>query len=86
MQDQLRIEYNASVMTLAGWRGVTITAKAVPVTKAMAEVVEVIEIDGETPHQHMSRTGAARQRYNGNSIAEREKGKRKRLSACKVVE
>lgn len=49
-------------------------------------MVKVLTINGETPSGHQSRTGAARQRFNGQAIASREVGLRKRLSACDVLE
>ena len=82
----MKIKYNASVMTQAGWRGVTITAEVKQISKGMAEVVKVTEINGEAPSSGMSRTGAKRQSYNGKHIALREVGAKKRLSACTIVE
>lgn len=86
MTNQIKISYNASVFTAAGWRGVTITAMAEPSkTGKMARVVEVLEIDGETPTGTMSRTGAKRQQYHGTGIAQREVGANKRISACEII-
>jgi phage terminase large subunit-like protein len=81
----IEIKYTASVYTPAGWRGVTIKAIATKTSEKMALVVEVLEIDGESPKSNMSRTGASRQRYNGSSISCREVGAKKRLSACEIV-
>ena len=81
----IEIKYTASVFTPAGWRGVTITAKATKTSEKMALVVEVLEIDGEAPKSNMSRTGASRQRYNGCGISRREEGAKKRLSACEIL-
>jgi len=87
MANQIQIRYTTSVFTAAGWRSVTITANAVPnKTGKMARVTEVTAIDGEVPKGTMSRTGAKRQAYNGKSIALREQGANKRLSACEVIE
>ena len=80
--DVVQANYSASVLTAAGWRNVTITAKIKKTTNKMGEVVDVVAIDDECPARSMSRTGANRQRYNGISIASREVGKKKRLSAC----
>jgi len=80
----ITITYSASVFTPAGWRGVNITAKARPLSLKMAEVVEVLDIGGATPIRNMSRTGANRQKFNGAGVAQREVGKKKRLSACEV--
>jgi phage terminase large subunit-like protein len=79
------IKYTASVYTPAGWRGVTITAKATKTSEKMALVVEVLEINGESPKSSMSRTGASRQRFNGRGISCREVGAKKRLSACEIL-
>lgn len=80
------IEYKASVMVQAGWRSVTITAEAKSISAKMAEVVEVLAIDGDEPKGYASRTGANRQKYNAKAIAAREVGAKKRLSACEVLE
>ena len=86
MTNQIKINYNASVFTAAGWRSVTITAMAEPSkTGKMARVTEVTAIDGKTPTTGMSRTGAKRQAYNGKSIAKREIDANKRLSACTII-
>ena len=79
------IDYKSSVYTPAGWRSVTIRARAEQISPAMARVTEVLTIDGETPSRTMSRTGAKRQEYWGTGTAAREIGARKRLSACKIV-
>lgn len=81
----LTITYTTSVQVDAGWRSINITAKAEQISKGMAKVVEVTAIDGEAPRYGMSRTGANRQRFNGNYIAQREVGAKKRLSACQVA-
>ena len=81
----MMIQYNSSVLVDAGWRSVTITAKAARISKGMAQVVEVTEIDGESPTGYTSRTGAKRQRYNARGVALREVGARKRLSSCEIV-
>lgn len=82
----LIIEYNSSVYVPAGWRSVTIIARARRTSPKMAEVVEVLEIDGEAPTGYTSRTGAKRQRYHAAGIAQREVGARKRLGTCYIVE
>ena len=79
------IDYKSSVYTPAGWRSVTIRARAEQISPAMARVTEVLTIDGETPSRTMSRTGAERQEYWGTGTAAREIGARKRLSACEVT-
>ena len=80
----LAIQYTASVFTPAGWRSVTITADADQTSAGMATVTRVTAIDGEAPTYDMSRTGARRQSFNGQAIAKREVGARKRLSACTI--
>jgi hypothetical protein len=85
MSLQMVIEYNASVMVAAGWRSVRITAKVESLSEKMAKVVEVLAIDGDSPKGYASRTGANRQKYNASSVALREVGAKKRLSACEVV-
>ena len=81
----MTIKYNASVYTQAGWRGVTITALADQISKGMAQVLRVLEIDGEAPVGYKSRTSAKRQTYHAAGIALREVGAKKRISACEVV-
>jgi hypothetical protein len=82
----IKITYQSSVSTRAGWRGVTVTAEATPSDSGKMAVVEnVLLIDDESPDRNASRTGANRQRYNGEYFADREIGKRKRLSACTVI-
>ena len=81
----MTIKYNASVYTQAGWRGVIIKAQAEQISKGMAQVLEVLEIDGEAPVGYTSRTGAKRQTYHAAGVAEREVGAKKRISACEVV-
>jgi hypothetical protein len=82
------IRYKTSVFLpqMSEWRGVTITAEAEQVSKGMAVVTRVTEIDGEEPAGYISRTGARRQAYNARWVAQREVGKRKRLSACAILE
>ena len=81
----MKIKYQASVMVAAGWRSVEIVAEAEQVSKGMVSVTKVIAIDGETPNGYMSRTGAKRQTFNASGIAQREIGKKKRLSAVEIV-
>lgn len=81
----LTISYNSSVLVDAGWRHVTITAIAERISDKRAQVIEVIEIDGEPVSANMSRTGAKRQQYNGAGIAKREVDKVKILSKCNII-
>lgn len=82
----MQITYTLGVKTPAGWRSVTVTARVEMVSPAMCVVREVQELDGETPGYGMSRTGAKRQEYDGRYYARTEVGKKKRISACTVVE
>jgi hypothetical protein len=82
----IQVSYSASVFVPANWRQVRIEAMARQISPGMAEVAEVLAINGEVPSGHQSRTGAARQRFNGQAIAAREVGARKRLSTCDVLE
>jgi hypothetical protein len=80
------ISYQSSVMVDAGWRSVSITAKADKISEKIAIVTEVIDIGGNGSDGYASRTGAKRQRYHVGGIANREIGKRKRLSSCTIEE
>jgi hypothetical protein len=82
----ITITYNSSVFTPAGWRGVVVTAKAERLSAKRAEVVEVVDIDGEGAVGYASRTGAKRQQYNVGGTAKREVGAVKLLSKCLSVE
>ena len=79
------IKYNASVLVDAGWRSVIIEAEAEKISEKMVVVIDVLDIDGESPKRNQSRTGAKRQTYNGENIAKREIGKKKRLSSCEII-
>ncbi len=76
----MKIEYKTSVLTPAGHRTVYIVALAERVSEKRCKVTQVLTIDGEEPQRHMSRTGANRQVYNGEYVAEREPGKVKNIS------
>lgn len=78
------ITYSSAVKVEAGWRHVSVKARAEQISSGMAVVREVIEIDGETPSYGQSRTGAKRQSFNGNWWAAKQIGAKKRLSACEV--
>lgn len=83
----MKIIFDTSVLTAtAGWRGVTVLARAEKISEKRARVVEVLEIDGESPGYGMSRTGANRQRYNGHGVAKRLEGNIKNLSSCTIAE
>ena len=78
----ITITYSSSVFTAAGWRSVTVTALAKLLSAKRAEVVEVVDIDGEGAVGYASRTGAKRQQYNVGGTARREVGAVKLLSKC----
>lgn len=82
----ITIKYSTLVKVAAGWRDVNVVAKAAMVSKAMAEVVEVITIDGEEPSRTQSRTGAKHQESNGIWWSKTQIGAKKRVSACEVIE
>ena len=82
----MKIEYQSSVLTPAGYRSVDVIATAKPITPKRCEVLEVLSIDGDTPKYGMSRTGANRQRYNGIYLAENEIGKKKIVSRLRVID
>jgi hypothetical protein len=84
-EDTIKIAYDTGVYTPAGWRSVTVTALASKTSSKMAEVTEVVLIDGDAPVGRASRTGAKRQTYNAAGIAAREVGARKRISSCRVL-
>lgn len=81
----IKIKYNASVFTPAGFRGVTIEALAEQISEKRAKVIQVLHINGEEIKSNMSRTGAKRQSFWGFGAANREEGKIKNLSACEVA-
>lgn len=81
----IKIRYKSSVKTPAGWRSVQIVAAAERVSDAMAQVKEVLLIDGETPGYQQSRTGAKRQQFNGRYFAGQQIGTKKRISSCEVI-
>jgi len=83
----VRIQYKTSVFTQAGWRPVMIEAEATQI-RAVPEafrVIRVLLINDQKPYVWMSRTGAARQSFNGLSIAAREVHKVLNGSSCRVV-
>ena len=82
----MQIQYTSAVKTFAGWRSVSVVAQAASISKGMAQVTSVETIDGEVPNYNQSRTGAKRQAFNGLFWANNEVGKKKRISACRVLE
>jgi hypothetical protein len=51
----------------------------------MAQVKEVLLIDGETPNYQQSRTGAKRQEFNGKYFATQQIGAKKRIATCELL-
>jgi hypothetical protein len=83
----VKITYHGSVCVDVGWRSILIKAEAVPCGRGLAEIIRVFSVDGNDPTATWaSRTGARRQSYSPSSVALREVGKRKRLSACEIVD
>ena len=82
----MKVKYNASVLTPAGFRGVTMRAIVEKISEKRIKVIEVLAINGEDVKANMSRTGANRQKFYGIGAAAREVGKIKNLSACEIVE
>lgn len=80
----MKIFYSIGVFTPAGWRPVSVCARAEFISPKMARVLCVETINGELPSRYMSRSGSKRQKYDGEYFAAREIGKRKRLSDCVV--
>ena len=79
------LKYSIGVKVPAGWRQVSVIADATQVSPGMAQVTSVREIDGEAPNRNQSRTGAHRQEFDGTFWAGLEVGKKKRLSACRIL-
>ena len=72
--------YNSSVQTAAGWRSVEILADVEKISDKRVKIVEITHIDDEPVGVNMSRTGANRQKYNGQYFANQEVGKIKNIS------
>jgi hypothetical protein len=81
----MRISYNSSVFTQAGWRSVEIIANAEKLSEKRCKIVDVIDINGDGNTGYASRTGAKRQEYNVGRAAECEIGKIKNLSSCTIL-
>jgi len=79
------VKYNSSVLTLAGWRSITIVAHANYLSAKRVEIISVDSIDGLTPEKNMTRTGSKRQAYNGLYFAGNESGKVKNISSLELV-
>lgn len=82
----MRIQYNTSVFTAAGWRNETVTAVVEKISDKRARVVVVEDIGGNGATGYKSRTGAKRQTYNCGGVAAREVGAVKILSKCTILE
>lgn len=82
----MNIKYNGSVLTQAGFRSVEFTAKAEKISEKRCKIIEILEIDGDSVTNNMSRTGSKRQSFYGTWAADRQIGKIKNLSACEVLQ
>ncbi len=81
----MKIKYNTSVFTPAGWRSEVVTAQAEPITDKRLRVVEVIDIGGNGCTGYGSRTGAKRQQYNVGYFAAQQIGAVKLASKVEVI-
>lgn len=81
----LKIQYETSVLTPAGWRGETVTAIVDKISEKRGKVFEVLDIGGNGNSGYGSRTGANRQKYSVGGVAKREIGKVKILSKCTII-
>ena len=84
----ITLKYIAAVYVAAGWRSVPVIARARPLGRGgLAQVTEVLAVGGHAPDTTWaSRTGANRQGYSPAAISNRELGKRKRVSACHILD
>ena len=82
----MKIEYQTSVKTQAGWRSIDVQAIIEKTSEKTGKVTTILLVDGEKPAYGQSRTGAKRQSFNGLFVARLEVGKNKRLSSCKILE
>ena len=82
----MKIKYQSSVKTQAGWRSVDVQALVEKTSEKTGKVTTILLVDGEKPGYKQSRTGAKRQQFNGLFVARLEVGKNKRLSSCKILE
>lgn len=78
--------YKGSVPTRCGFRSVEFKAKLSQISAKRLQVVEILEIDGESVGANMSRTGAKRQSFYGHGAARHEEGKIKYLSSVSIIE
>ena len=81
----MKIEYQTSVKTPAGWRSIDVQAIIEKTSEKTGKVTTILLVDGEKPAPGQSRTGARRQQFNGLFVARLEVGKKKRLSSCKIL-
>ena len=79
------VKYKSSVLTMAGWRSITIIASANYLSAKRVEITGVDSIDGVTPQKNMTRTGSKRQTYDGLYFAGNEAGKVKNISSLEFV-
>jgi hypothetical protein len=79
------VKYKSSVLTMAGWRSVTIVAGANYLSAKRVEIISVDLIDGLKPEKNMTRTGSKRQTYDGLYYSNCESGKVKNISSLEFV-
>ena len=79
------VKYKSSVLTMAGWRSITIIAGANYLSAKRVEIISVDSIDGLTPLKNMTRTGSKRQTYDGLYYSNNEAGKVKNISSLEFV-
>lgn len=82
----MKIKYNTSVFTPAGWRSEEITAEAEPISPKRLRVVSVLDVGGNGTTGYGSRTGAKRQAYHVGGIALREVGAVKLTGKITIVD
>jgi hypothetical protein len=82
----MKIKYNTSVFTPAGWRDEVVTAQAEAISPKRLRVVSVEDIGGNGCTGYGSRTGAKRQAYHVGGVAKREVGAVKLLGKVEVLE
>ena len=75
-----QFEYKGTVHCAAGFRSVYFKGEAEKLSEKRVKVVSITHIDDEPVQRDMSRTGANRQKYNGEYFAAQEVGKVKNIS------
>ena len=81
MSSIVHIEYKGSIHCAAGFRSVYFKGTAEKLSPKRVKVLSITAIDDEPVSRNMSRTGANRQKYNGEYFATQEVGKIKNISS-----